>query len=104
MQHKREKKTTLSSKREHNMSDKRIYMQLEESNTQQKEKDSFIKNEFKEQIKEQPLEFALDELTKDIEINIVDGMAQINMPEPLLQIVLTLFKKLEQQIDKGISR
>ncbi len=86
------------------MSDKRIYMQLEESNTQQKEKDSFIKNEFKEQIKEQPLEFALDELTKDIEINIVDGMAQINMPEPLLQIVLTLFKKLEQQIDKGISR
>jgi len=84
------------------MSDKRIYMQLGDNNTQ--EKDSFIKNEFKEQIKEQPLEFALDELTKDIEINIVDGMVQINMPEPLLQIVLTVFKKLEQQIDQGITR
>ena len=77
---------------------KRIYMQLEESNTQQK--DSFIKSE----LKEQPFEVVLDELTKDIDINIVDGMAQITIPEPLMQVFLTLFKQLEKQLDGGITR
>jgi len=99
VQHKREKKTTLSSKKEHSMNDKQIYMQLEEeSNTQQK--NGFIKSE----LKEQPFEVVLDKFTKDIDINIVDGMAQITIPEPLIQVFLTFFKQLEKQLDGGITR
>jgi len=31
-------------------------------------------------------------------------MAQITIPEPLIQVFLTFFKQLEKQLDGGITR
>ena len=58
----------------------------------------------KEFIKHQPQDMIIDELTDNIDISIVDGMAQISMPEPFLKVLLSAFKQLEKALDKGIQR
>jgi len=81
------------------MDDKKIYMELD--------KNQNLKKELKSQAKEQPLEFVIDELKENISIEIIDGIANITMPEPTLQMLTTALKQLDInlfEIDKGIGR
>jgi len=62
---------------------------------QQQEEDSFLKKE----LKEKGIDLAIDKAM---------NMANITMPLPILEVMLTLFKEiekqLENQLEQGVSR
>jgi len=67
---------------------KTYYMDLE----QNREEESFLK----QQIKEQPFEAALDELFDEIKIDKINGIVQIAMPEPTLNLFLEILSKFQK--------
>jgi len=73
-----------------------IYMNIQpqQNNHVEEEKESFIKEQVKEQIQEETLELGLEKLTEDVSIEMVDGIVNITMPEPLFLLFKSLFKKL----------
>jgi len=81
---------------------KKIKMRLGDSPSCEKE--SF----FKEQIKEESVEKIMSNLIDSIQITKVNGMVNIALPEPALQIILGLLSQLqnllEQTNTRGIER
>lgn len=76
------------------MDDKKIYMELD--------KNQDLKKDLKKELKSQ----AKDELKENISVEIIDGIANITMPEPTLQMITTALKQLDINLfdDKGITR
>ena len=76
------------------MSDKKIYMRLEDESEKEK-------TQAKELEDEQPKEAALDKMIDEVKLEVVDNMVQIAIPEPAFQFLSTLFLKfLELQNSK----
>ena len=84
------------------MKDKEIYMRLEDDEEQNQSKSTTLNKKIEEEIKEQPVEAALESVLKDINMKTIDGMVNISIPEPawqILSVVLTklLFHNLEEE-------
>ena len=72
---------------------KTFYMDLEQNREEEERKEeSFLK----QQIKEQPLEAALDKLFDEIKIDKLNGMVQITMPEPTLNLLVEILSKFQK--------
>jgi len=48
----------------------------------------------KEHVKEEAVEMSMEKLTEDMDIDIVDGVVNITMPEPLFILLSSIIKKL----------
>ena len=67
---------------------------------EEKEDKQFFMEIAKDTAQDKAKEIILDKLFDDINIKIIDGMAQINLPEPTLELLITLFKKIDKQLVK----
>jgi len=50
--------------------------------------------DIKDHVKEEVVDIGLEKLTEDIEVDVVDGVVNITMPEPLFLLLSSIIKKL----------
>ena len=62
------------------------------SKEEEKKKESFLK----EKMKEESLDYAMGKLFDGIKITQTNGIANIAMPEPTLQVILGFFAEVEK--------
>lgn len=72
------------------MNDKKIYMNFEEEH----QENNSLKNDITDHIKEQPLDMATDKMMDGVDIDILDGVVNITMPEPMFLLMKELISKL----------
>lgn len=73
------------------MNDKKFYMNFEE---EQHQENNSLKNDITDHIKEQPLDMATDKMMDGVDIDILDGVVNITMPEPMFLLMKELISKL----------
>lgn len=90
------------------MRDKTIYMQMGDDTTHEQEQGKvskgldFMKHEAKEELAEAALEKMSSKLLDGVEmVQIGGGMATVTIPLALVNIMSSLFKQLENDIEKG---
>lgn len=87
------------------MNDKKFYMNFEE---EQHQENNSLKNDITDHIKEQPLDMAMDKMMDGVDIDILDGVVNITMPEPMFLLMKELISKLNINLlnenTQGISR
>lgn len=79
---------------------KTFYMDLEQNQIEEKKEDSFLKH----QIKEQPFEAALNELFDNIKIDKINGIVQIAIPEPSLNLLMDILSKLQKLLSNEVEQ
>lgn len=68
----------------------KIQMQLEDHSSSSNN----LQKEVKKELQNQPQELALEELMDEINIEIVDGIVNLSVPEPVFMLLQTVIKKL----------
>lgn len=89
------------------MDTKQVYMQINTLNRQLEQNQGQNKPlNLKEELQEQGVETAIEAgLENILDITIENGIANIAIPVPALQVLLSIFsKKLNLEMDGGISR
>lgn len=75
---------------------KLIKMQLEDHSSSDSQK--LVTKQAKEESQDQAAELALEEWAEDISIDIVDGIVNVTMPEPVFMLIKSLISKLNINI------
>ena len=74
----------------------KIKMRLGDSPSQEEEKESFLK----EQLKEETFDYVMGKMFDGIKITKVNGIANIAIPEPTLQIIFGFVSELQNLLQK----
>jgi len=72
------------------MSDKKIYMKIDDDEKLK----STLNEKLKDEIKEQPFEMALESALREISMKSVNGIVNIAIPEPTWQLISSILTKL----------
>ena len=74
----------------------KVRMRLGDSSNQKQQKESFLK----EQLKNESFDYVMGKMFDGIKISKVNGIANIAMPEPTLQLILGFLSEFQNILQK----
>ena len=78
----------------------KIKMRLGDSPSQKQQEEQRKESFFKEQAKEESFDYVMGKMLDSIKITKANGIANIAMPEPTLQVILGLLSELQNILQK----